>query len=136
MDSKKVSLNLVLVDPDQEFAEALVKEASGLGIHVDYYKNMLEIGYLGRFKDYDLVILNETLEKMTGLEIAEYFDKLLSNMPIVLLHPQAGEVGREGWPRSVVSFVAKEQGVTEVLSAAARAVGKFDLSEMVEEDKI
>ncbi|SMF50234.1 hypothetical protein [Pseudobacteriovorax antillogorgiicola] len=114
-------LKLILVDPDAKFAESVVAEAARHDIHVDHYKNMMEIGYLGRFKDYDVAILNETLEKMTGLEIAEYFDKLLGNMPMVLLHGNPSSILRDQWPRSVVSFVAKGDGVSKVLDAAIGA---------------
>ena len=126
MDLQQGSKKIILVDPDNLFAEALVTEAAFKGVNVDHYKNMTEIGYLGRFKEYDVAILNERLDIMTGLEIAEYFDKLLGNMPMILLHKSPETISRAEWPKSVFSFISKNEGANKVLQAALRATSQVD----------
>lgn len=121
MGSQTGGLKLILVDPDLEFARSLISVAADQSIKVDHYKNMSEIGYLGRFADYDVAILNETLEKMTGLEIAEYFEKLLGNMPMILLQSNPQQYERSTFPKSVVSFIDKLAGPEQVLLAAKNA---------------
>lgn len=118
------ALRFVLIDADLEFGESLLDAASKKGYYVDCYRSMLEVGFLGRFMQYDAAIVNQQLGEVSGVEVAEYCDKLLGNLPLVLIGdtrtPRCEQDRR--WPRSIYRGLAKSEGVDRILAVAHDAV--------------
>ena len=53
------------------------QEAAALrGWELSYFKSMDELGYLGRVREFDAAIVHHDLHPLTGLELAEYLEKL------------------------------------------------------------
>jgi ActR/RegA family two-component response regulator len=114
----------VMIDHDLEFGEQLLQAAGERGFYVDCYKSMLEVGYVGRFKQYDVAIVNYELGDVTGLEVAEYCEKLLGNLPLILVCDEEAvrlqiEASR---PQSVFRCLSKSSGISAILGAAEDAV--------------
>lgn len=113
----------IVIDHDLQFGERLLHIASERGYYVDCYKSMLEIGYLGRFKQYDVAIVNYELGDMTGLEVAEYCEKLLGNLPLILVcddeltHKKVAA----GSSRAIFRCLTKQSGVFSIINAAEDA---------------
>ncbi len=118
------AFKFVLIDCDLDFGESFLLTATEQGYYVDCYRSMLEVGYLGRFLQYDAVIVNDELGDMSGLELGEYCDKLLGNLPVILIseHAPAMASGREqSWPRSIFRRLSKSLGSEAILEAAQAA---------------
>lgn len=118
------AFKFVLIDRDLDFGESFLLDATEQGYYVDCYRSMLEVGYLGRFLQYDAVIVNDELGEMSGLELGEYCDKLLGNLPVILLseHAPAVASGRDkSWPRSIFKRISKKLGAAAILDAAQLA---------------
>ncbi|MFW7380790.1 MAG: hypothetical protein ACOH5I_18390 [Oligoflexus sp.] len=113
----------IVIDHDLQFGERLLHVASERGYYVDCYKSMLEIGYLGRFKQYDVAIVNYELGDMTGLEVAEYCEKLLGNLPLILICDDELTRQKIAHARSPAVFrsLTKQNGVYAIMNAAEDA---------------
>lgn len=113
----------IVIDHDLQFGERLLHVASERGYYVDCYKSMLEIGYLGRFKQYDVAIVNYELGDMTGLEVAEYCEKLLGNLPLILICDDEAtrqKIAHSQCP-AVFRCLTKQSGIYAILNAAEDA---------------
>lgn len=114
---------IVLLEPNTQFAEEMLKQASSMGIYLDHFHNMLELGYLGRFAGYQAIIINQQLEKMTGREIAVHLDKILGHIPILLLEDMYDKPPSSQPIQSVFRVMSKQEGVHSILNCALNAAG-------------
>lgn len=78
------SWKLALLGGDGEKAQAYAHEAKARGHQIAHFASMNELGFLGRIREFDAVIVQD-LNPLTGLEIAEYLEKLFQSLPAVLL---------------------------------------------------
>jgi len=122
----------IVIDHDLQFGERLLHVASERGFYVDCYKSMLEIGYLGRLKQYDVAIVNYELGDMTGLEVAEYCEKLLGNLPLILICDDEDIREKIAYERSSAVFrcLAKQSGIYTIMNAA-EAAAEFILTHRI-----
>ena len=56
-----------------------------LGYRVDYFKNVVDLGFLGNLSKYDAALIGENIGQLSPVEMADYFGKILDTIPIVLL---------------------------------------------------
>lgn len=78
------SWKLALLGGDGEKAQVYANEANARGHQIAHFPSMNELGFLGRIREFDAVIVQD-LNPLTGLEIAEYLEKLFKSLPAVLL---------------------------------------------------
>ena len=110
--------SFVLIDDDPLYCSIMSHVASTLGITLDYYTSLLEMGSIGRLASYQLAIVDYDLGPINGVEVAEYLPALLGSMPLVLISAK-DRSAPEGtrWPDSVARFVNKGEGTEAILRA-------------------
>lgn len=118
--------DIVLVDDDAAFCALVCSFGKSMGLRVDWYTSLIEMGSLGCFTDYDAAILDYDLDTMTGVEIAEYFPPLMLDVPIVLVSGDHREEIGSGWPRSIKRFVRKQSGIQNILTTTVN-VGRKNI---------
>lgn len=85
---KRVTGRVILVGGDREQAHAYQQAAQAHDLDLDYFPSMQELGFLGRFREYDIALVDEELSPLSGLELAEYLEKLFQSLPMILLQRQ------------------------------------------------
>jgi FixJ family two-component response regulator len=111
---------IVLIDDDRFFGFSLLSFARSQGIDLDYYESLGDLGYVGNLGRYRAAVVDFHLERMTGVEIAEYLEALFGNIPMVLISSDAA-AGSGRLPGCVHKFVNKSDGLQQIVEAV-RAV--------------
>ncbi len=107
---------LLLGGPTQ-LARAYQDEAAMRGLELQHYSSMEDLGYLGRMREFDAAIVHEDLAPLSGLELAEYAEKLFQSLPLVLLTSQKHEASpNESLPGSIVECFLSGEAPSGVLS--------------------
>ncbi len=112
---------ILIVDDEVSIVSIMKKTLERLGYQVHSANNPLEALELFREspESYDIVLTDQTMPNMTGVELAENIMSIRSDIPIVLM---------TGFSRTMNEDKAKEKGVREVLM---KPVTKSDLSEVI-----
>ncbi len=85
MRSSETPWKFVLLGGDGKTAADYMSAAALEGHRLDYFSSMHDIGYLGRFREYDAAIVHGDMHPLSGLELAEYLEKLFQSLPMILL---------------------------------------------------
>lgn len=123
MRSSETPWKFVLLGGDGKTAADYMSTAALEGHHLDYFSSMHEIGYLGRFREYDAVIVHGDMHPLSGLELAEYLEKLFQSLPMILLTSE-DEQDFDGHliPTSVVDFYPATEEARRVLGRAVEVL--------------
>lgn len=113
------SRRMVLIDDDPAFCQIVASFAASRGLDLDYYSTLHEMGSLGKLSDYAIAIVDFDLGSMNGLEIAEYLPIFFGDMPMVLISGKHRQAEATPWPKSIRTFIHKDQGPDAILDAAA-----------------
>jgi len=111
---------IVLIDDDRFFGYTMLEYARDQGLDLEYYESLSDLGFLGGLGRFRAAIVDFHLQSMTGIEIAEYLDRLFGDIPMVLISSD-GDADLAPKPGCVQRFVHKSEGV-ERISAAVREV--------------
>jgi DNA-binding NtrC family response regulator len=118
MDCSIDKQNRILIIDDDESYCLLLKNAllrSAQNVRVDFVPSLEELGSVGHIRAYDLIILDYALEKMNGLEIAEYIDAFFPDKPAIIVSGvQYFEPESRGLPAAIKAFVPKSSGITAI----------------------
>lgn len=115
---------IILIDDDSTFQKLLRQSALRMGIELATYPSLAELGSVGRLTEYDVAIIDYDLGDMTGPEIAEYTQALLSHLPVVLISGQNRQPEQKPWPASIKDFVQKSLGHKMILKKAQNLMSK------------
>ena len=118
---------LILIDDDQTFGHIMLRCAEEMGLELDYFESLEDLGFVGLMADYDVAILDYDLGKMTGLEIGEYLTAFFGKMPMLLISGTMRDLGPAEGNRGIPGpFLHKASGPAQILSAAMqlKAAGK------------
>jgi DNA-binding NtrC family response regulator len=114
---------LLIMDDDEIYGTLLRAKALQRGIDATYAPSLVDLGSIGFLKDYDVGVIDFYLEGMRGNEIAEYVEKLLIDIPVIIVSGDANLATHIGqWPKSIFGFVSKAEGVDRVLEKVCRAL--------------
>ena len=116
----------VLIDDDPLFGNIMTRFAKARGVEVDYFESMLDFHAFGCASCYDAAIVDYDLGHMTGIDIAEQLDLIFGDIPMVLVSSQKRipALG-QSWPDPIKCFVAKQDGVEAIFSAATAALSGY-----------
>jgi len=123
MKSSETPWKFVLLGGDGKTAAMYMAAAALEGYRLDYFSSMHDVGYLGRFREYDAAIVHDHMQPLSGLELAEYLEKLFQSLPMVLLtHEDEQDYDQELIPASVVGSYPASQEAHVVLERAIQAL--------------
>lgn len=109
----------IIIDSDYEYGEAFTAEASDLGYRVDYFRNLIDVGFLGNLSKYDAALIGENIGHLSPVEIADYFGKILNKIPIVFISSKNEE---GGLPDVVKAVAPRSAGVESIVKKALNAI--------------
>jgi DNA-binding response OmpR family regulator len=114
MRSSETPWKFVLLGGDGVTAATYRAAAAHEGHRLDYFSSMHDIGYLGRLREYDAAIVHGDMYPLSGLEVAEYLEKLFQSLPMILLTPDEDmDAELDRIPSSVVDrYPASEEAHT------------------------
>jgi hypothetical protein len=123
MKSSETPWKFVLLGGDGKTAADYMTAAALEGHRLDYFSSMHEIGYLGRFREYDAAIVHGDMYPLSGLELAEYLEKLFQSLPMILLTSE-DELDFDGpvIPTSVVDCYPASEEAHRVLERAVEVL--------------
>lgn len=107
----------LLLGGPSHLARAYQDEAAMRGLELEHYSSMDELGYLGRMREFDAAIVHEDLAPLSGLELAEYAEKLFQSFPLVLLISQGADRKSDNTlPSSIIECFLSGEAPAGVLS--------------------
>lgn len=113
----------VLLGGDGQTAANYKAAAALEGHHLDHFTSMHDVGYLGRIREYDAAIVHDAMHPLSGLELAEYLEKLFESLPMILLtQDDENSDERPCLPASVVGSYPASQEAHIVMQRAIHAV--------------
>jgi CheY-like chemotaxis protein len=115
---------IALIDDDKDFGRLMCHIAQSSNLPIDFYESLDQLGSVGLLGQYDVIILDYYLEKMNGIEIAQYIDTFFPGVPAILTSAEAFIPMDKDVPHCVHSFISKACGPVSILSAAMLAVSK------------
>ena len=107
---------IVLIDDDRFFGYSMLEYARDEGLDLEYYESLSDLGFLGGLGRFSAAIVDFHLDQMTGLEIAEYLDRLFGDIPMVLISSDGDAASKER-PSCVHRFVNKSDGLERIIAA-------------------
>lgn len=125
--NKTVSRRMVLIDDDVGFSKIMQAFASSRGIDLECFRELNDMGSLGRLSLYGVAIVDYDLGNMNGIEVAEYLPAFFDDMPMLLISGQNRQP-REGtaWPKSVKGFMHKDKGPDKIIDKALTFLPPLD----------
>ncbi len=114
--SKNSTRSYVLIDDDSTYRSIMKRAAEIENVHLDCFGSLIELGSVGALENYDVLILDYELDGITGVEIASYLGKLVSEIPTVIVSHTEREPG--GWPKAIKRFVQKSEGYAYAIQNA------------------
>jgi hypothetical protein len=118
MRSSETPWKFVLLGGDGKAAAAYMSAAALEGHQLDYFTSMHDLGYLGRFREYDAAIVHGDMYPLSGLELAEYLEKLFQSLPMILLRSEDDQDFEADVPGSVVGCYPVSEKAHIVLGRA------------------
>jgi len=110
---------LLLIDDDRVFGRIMGQTADNLNLDLDFFESVVSLGFINRFADYDIIIVDQQMEHMSGMEVAAYVPAFFPAKTVVLI--SSTQVVKDGGlelPPYISAFVHKEQGCYQVLKQA------------------
>ena len=81
-------MRILLIEDEKELRESLKKSLEAECFNIDTASDGERGSYLARTNDYDLILLDNMLQKKTGLEVCAEVRSRGKNMPIIMLTVQ------------------------------------------------
>ena len=116
---EKQKYKIIIIDSDNEYGKSYVNKAKSLGYSIDYFQNLMDVGFVGNLSKYDVALIGENIGQLSGVEIAEYFGKILDTIPIFLI---SSLEKYERLPDCVKGVSPKTVCVEEMVERALKAV--------------
>lgn len=113
------SRKLLLIDNDPTYGYFMQVVANSRGVHLRYFQHLVDATLGGcRVQDFDAVILDFDLGDLNGIEVAEYIQYFMGNIPVLIIgNTQCSHQVLELGPHSIVGFKHKSEGYEGILDA-------------------
>jgi DNA-binding NtrC family response regulator len=113
------SQQILIIDDDEAYCSLLKNSIEiELDLKTDCFASLSHLGSVGSLSRYSLFILDYFLDKMTGVEIAEYLDALLPGKPSLIISA-SNQLHRmhKKLPKSVRAVIPKSAGISSIMEA-------------------
>lgn len=118
---------LLLIDDDPVFGHILSRTADNLNLDLDVVQAVEQIGFIVGMKDYDIIIVDQYMHSMSGMEVAAYVSSFFASKTVILISSSSViKDGGLGLPSFVDAFVHKEEGYYRVLKEAMTVYQKLN----------
>ncbi len=110
---------VLIIDDDETYCSLLKNSIEAeFDLKADCFESLSHLGNIGCLSRYSLVILDYFLDKMTGVEIAEYLDALFPGKPSLLISAshQLHRIHSK-FPKSVRAVIPKSAGLKCIMEA-------------------
>ena len=112
-------MKIALIDDDPDFRRLMSVCGKSMGFDIDTYASLEEMGSFARLDNYDLALVDYYLEKLHGVEIAEYIDIFFPELPVILVSgDDLAPRSRTLWPRCIKKFLVKGLGPYAIFNRA------------------
>lgn len=123
MEQHASSWKFVLLGGDRQQAEIYSRVAADRGYELMHFESMHDLGYLGRFREFDAAIVLQDFQPLSGLELAEYLENLFHSLPMILLNKEGIEKQDDLLlPSCVIECLPFDHSPRAVLERAEAAV--------------
>lgn len=110
---------VLLVDADEVFAAAFIRAASAMGVEVEWYDDLAEVGVPDQPASFHAMVASMSTDPVTGFDIAEYADTYLPDLPLILIaEGEDEEAHASRWPESVQAIIPRSRGAQAILKSA------------------
>lgn len=110
---------LLLIDDDPIYGHIMGRTADNLNLDLDVVQSVEQIGFIVGMMEYDIIIVDQHMHYMSGMEVAAYVSSFFESKTVVLI--SSSPVVRDGGlglPSFVSAFVHKDEGYYRVLKQA------------------
>lgn len=105
------------------------RTADNLNVDLDVVQSVDQIGFIVGMKDYDVIIVDQNMQFMSGMEVAAYISSYFESKIVVLISSSpVVKDGGLGLPSFVSAFVHKDEGYYRVLKEALVTYKKLNAS--------
>ena len=124
--SSKKDLRLVLVDDDPVYTTIINRAGEQLGISIDTFHSLEDLGSVGALNYYDGAILDINLgpNSVSGLEIVDYMEALQFNIPVIVVSSTELPINQQFLPSCVHKVMNKSAGYENVVSEIVECSSK------------
>jgi len=116
------SLKIILIDDDPLFGRLMQRAAQNLELNLDFYESLSSLGFIGSLAQYDIIIVDNQMDNVSGIEVASYIPSFFTDKTIVLISSTdlAKDTSMQ-LPEYISEFIHKELGCDKVLEMAIAA---------------
>jgi len=116
---KKQRLRILLVDDDPMYGHIVQRTADNLNVDLDVVQSVDQVGFIFGMKDYDIIIVDQNMQFMSGMEVATYLASFFASKTVILISSSSViRDGGLGLPSFIDAFVHKDEGYYRVLKQA------------------
>ena len=116
---------LILFDDDRAFSLIIKAFAKSMGVKVDCYESLADLGSVGRLANYDGAIIDHDLGIFDGVELAQYFESFCKGkIPVLLISGKGKSAPNTSWPDVIKGFLHKDSGPGTILTKISKIVSK------------
>jgi CheY-like chemotaxis protein len=136
-DPPRGTERILLIDDEEPLADALKQCLEYLGYKVTAKTSSPEalLAFRKQPEDFDLVITDYTMPKMTGTELAEQIMQVRPNIPIILCTGFNERISEEGSRRAgVCDFLLKPVSIRELAEAIRRILQPLNAESLPSKD--
>ena len=106
---------LLLIDDDGDFRSFMEAIISSTLIRIKACGSLKDLPSVQEIKRFDAIIMDYYLEKLSGVQLAQYIRTISPHTPIILTSASALCQDNEEWPDSIKSFISKDRGPYEII---------------------
>ncbi len=123
------SPRLLLIDDDPVFGHIMEQTADRFEVDLDVVQSVDEVGFIAGMKEYDIIIVDQNMLFMSGMEVAAYISSFFETKTVILISSSpVVKDGGLGLPSFVSAFVNKNEGYYRVLKKALATYQKSSVS--------
>ncbi len=117
--------NFLLIDDDPLFRALVEAAGAKMGLAIESFGSVAEMGSFARIKQYAGVLLDFELEHLNGLEIAEYIDTFFVDIPVMLVTGHNIEVlESRKRPLCIQKITSKKRPITDILEEMVGCINR------------
>ncbi len=117
---------LLLIDDDPVFGHIMEQTADHLKVDLDVVQSVDQVGFIAGMKEYDIIIVDQNMQFMSGMEVAAYISSFFETKTVILISSSpVVKDGGLGLPSFVSAFISKDEGYYRVLKKALATYQQF-----------